>query len=235
MRHAGAASRRIRRLKLHLTVSPKETCLMNANVLPRGSHRQNRASSPLLALVGACAASVFLCAEASAWQTNVSGTAGGGMFNATAVDGAGNVVAAGYTTNTDTGGDFTVAKLDGTSGTELWRYSFSFAAGVGPYSDTALAVALDRSGHVIAAGTIWYYNASSGRPIKWSEMLVVKLNGTNGAEVWRQAISAPTGNDADPTGLENAAFSVNIDAADNIVVAGALDYGPIVIKLDANG
>src|SRR5439155_5353860 len=63
--------------------------------------------------------------EVWAWQTDISGTAGGGVFNASVVDGCGNVVAAGATTNTDTGNDFTVVKLDGTSGAELWRQVIS--------------------------------------------------------------------------------------------------------------
>ena len=71
---------------------------------------------------------VLCCAEAWAWQTNVSGTAGGGQFNATVVDAAGNVVAAGVTNNTGTGDNFTVAKFDGASGAELWRQFFGFGS-----------------------------------------------------------------------------------------------------------
>ena len=84
--------------------------------------------------------------EVWAWQTDISGTAGGGVFNASVVDGCGNVVAAGATTNTDTGNDFTVVKLDGTSGAELWR---QVIPGGG-----ANAVTVDEDGNVVAAGAI---------------------------------------------------------------------------------
>ena len=56
------------------------------------------------------------------------------------------MVAAGATTNTDTGNDFTVVKLDGTSGAELWR---QVIPGGG-----ANAVTVDEDGNVVAAGAI---------------------------------------------------------------------------------
>ena len=201
---------------------------MHANVLPRGSYRQTRARSPLLALVGACVL-VFLCAEAWAWQTNVSGTAGGGVFNATAVDGAGNVVAAGYITNTDTGNDFTVVKVDGASGAELWRHVISIGTSTGYYSDKALAVAVDGAGNVVAAGMIMHTSPTSRA--KWSDILVVKMDRASGAELWRQVLTG-TSNDQDPTDWEDVAYAVAIDGAGNVVVGGRIMYTAVVVKLE---
>ncbi|TAJ82068.1 hypothetical protein EPO44_17615, partial [bacterium] len=65
----------------------------------------------------------LLYSDAWAWQVKINGTAtnsNDGAFAAT-VDGAGNVVAAGFTENIGTGSDFTVIKFDGVSGAELWR------------------------------------------------------------------------------------------------------------------
>jgi hypothetical protein len=65
---------------------------------------------------------VFFSSGVWAWQTNISGTpVGSSSLDAVVVDGAGNVVAAGFTDNAGTGWDFTVVKFDGSSGAELWR------------------------------------------------------------------------------------------------------------------
>jgi hypothetical protein len=190
-----------------------------------------RINNPLLALLATCGL-VFLSAEAWAWQTNISGTAGGGTFNAVAVDEAGNVVAAGSTTNTDTGGDFTVVKFDGASGAEVWRYVITGNATRTP--DVANAVAIDGAGNVVAAGVIFTtcLGANCG-PL--SDFIVVKLDGATGVELWRQIID-DSYTDMDPTGVEDVAYAVSLDGAGNVVAAGALGYSSIVPKLDgANG
>jgi Big-like domain-containing protein len=194
-----------------------------------------RMKQSLITLVVACGL-IVLGAEAWAWQTNVSGTATGGVFNATALDGAGNVVAAGSITNTDTGNDFIVVKFDGASGAELWRYVISGAARTGGYSDVANAVAVDGAGNVVAAGVIWrecssvHFNCGP-----MSDFLVVKLDGATGAELWRQNIENSI-DDSDPSGVEDVANALAIDGAGDVVAAGALGYVSIVVKLDgANG
>src|SRR5262245_21501949 len=54
------------------------------------------------------------------WKQNINGTANDfDLATAVAVDGAGNVAAAGSTYNTGTNGDFTVIKFDGSSGAVL--------------------------------------------------------------------------------------------------------------------
>lgn len=185
---------------------------------------------PLLALLVAYGL-IFFCAgaESWAWQSNVSGTAVGGQFNATAVDAAGNVVAAGVTNNTDTGNDFTVVKFDGATGAELWRQVISGGSGTGLVSDVANAVAIDGAGNVVAAGVIWHTSPTSRA--KWSDMLVVKLEKTSGAELWRQVITGSF-NDQDPLEVEDVANAVAIDGVGNVVVGGRINYTSAVLKLD---
>ena len=81
---------------------------MLTNVLPveRGSHREARPRSSLLALV-LVVGLILVGAEAWAWQTTLSGT-GSGAFYAAAVDSAGNVIAAGATAP-----DFTLPYQEG--------------------------------------------------------------------------------------------------------------------------
>ena len=65
--------------------------------------------------------------EARAWETHVPSTVpgGGDEARAVAIDGARNVVAVGVTQNPANvaapSRDFTVAKLSGSNGTQLWR------------------------------------------------------------------------------------------------------------------
>src|SRR5207253_6796718 len=92
----------------------RSSMLTNALPVERGSHREARPRSSLLALA-LVVGLLLVGAEAWAWQTSLSDT-GSGAFRAAAVDSAGNVIASGAT-----GGDFTVVKLDGATGTELWR------------------------------------------------------------------------------------------------------------------
>lgn len=158
----------------------------------------------LLPLVVACGL-VFLGAEVWAWQTNISGTAGGGVVNAAAVDGAGNVVAAGSTNNTGTGDDFTVVKLDRASGAELWRQTLP-VAGPGQGDDTAYTVAVDGDGNVVAAGSIFRAGSGDG-------FTVVKLDGASGAELWRIVL----GNECC-----SSAEAVAVDGAGNVVAAGVI-------------
>jgi outer membrane protein assembly factor BamB len=119
------------------------------------------------------------------------------------MDSQGNVVTAGSTVNMVTGFDMTVAKLDGTSGQELWRTEITGDLD-GP--DRALSVAVDADKNVIAAGWIT-------RVVTLADFFVVKLDGTNGDELWRREINGiGNGNDI--------ANRVTVDAAGDVVVAG---------------
>ena len=73
------------------------------------------------------------------------------MAHAVSLDFAGDVNVAGYLRNNMTEDDFTVIKLDGTSGAEQWRKTIN---GTSNGVDRALAVAVDLNGNVVAADHI---------------------------------------------------------------------------------
>ena len=78
------------------------------------------------------------------WRQVINGTANGeDQALAVAVGGAGNVIAAGFTTNSGTGSDFTVIKFNGADGAELWRQVINGTANAG---DQALAVTVGGCG-----------------------------------------------------------------------------------------
>ena len=73
----------------------------------------------LLMLIWACGLAL-LSSAAWAWQTNINGAANGiDWALAVTVDGAGNVLAAGYTQNTGTVTDFAAVKLRGEDGSHF--------------------------------------------------------------------------------------------------------------------
>jgi outer membrane protein assembly factor BamB len=111
----------------------------------------------------------LLAGEGHAWQVHVNGTFPGGYNwgKAVALDGAGNIIAGGETSNlTFVPPDFTVAKLSPLDGAEIWR--FVIAGGGG-----ALDVAVDGAGNVLAGGGLG------------SDGAVVKVDGATGTELWR--------------------------------------------------
>jgi hypothetical protein len=143
--------------------------------------------------------------------------------NAVTLDGAGNVVAAGVTNSGCVVGwdcelvfgDFTVIKLSGVDGTELWRQvigSASNSYGSATYG-SANAVAVDRAGNVVAAG------ASSS---SLGDFTVVKYNGATGAELWRRVLtgSVPIGDCGD------SARAVTVDGEGNVVASGFICNAP---------
>lgn len=139
------------------------------------------------------------------WRQTINGTANGfDSANTVAVDAAGDVVAAGFLGNTGTGGDFSVIKFHGGTGTELWRRSITDGRAA---FDSATAVVVDADGDVIVAGVL--ASASTG-----DNFAVLKFDGGSGAELWRQAIYG--------TAFGGAAQAVALDAAGDVVAAGAL-------------
>ena len=141
--------------------------------------------------------------------------------HAVGMDAAGNVVAAGFTTNTGTSRDFTLIKFDGATGAELWRQVIN---GTANGFDEADAITINASGDVVAAGHT--ENADI-----FGDFIVVKFDGATGAELWRQEINR-AGNGFD------SANAVTVDAAGHVVVAGEIstigDFFVefIVVKLD---
>ena len=144
------------------------------------------------------------------WRQVLPGTAStvssSDAAHAVSVDSAGNVVAAGATTNTGTSQDVTVIKLDGASGAELWR---QVIAATGDGRDVANAVSVDSAGNVVAAGRL-------SPDFRTSDFLVIKLDGASGVQLWRQALR---GSGSLPINFSDAR-AVTVDAAGNVVAAG---------------
>src|SRR5512145_3272066 len=86
---------------------------------------------------------------AGAWRREFRGTdtAVDAGAHAVVLDGAGDVIAAGELTNLGTGPAFTVAKLDGATGGQLWRTEIN---GPATSFSRATAVTVDAAGDVIA-------------------------------------------------------------------------------------
>jgi len=97
---------------------------------------------------------------------------------AVALDQSGDIVSAGSTNNAQTDEDFTVVKLGSADGHEVWR---TVIDGTGHGLDRAFAITTDPAGDIVAVGDTT--NAAFGEDI-----LVVKLTGTDGREVWRRVI-----------------------------------------------
>ena len=147
---------------------------------------------------------------------------------AIAVDAAGDVIAAGMTQNYFSGHDFTVVKLAGANGAELWTQAIRGTVAGG--EDQARAVTVDRNGDVVAAG--FTQNSATSY-----DLTVAKLAGATGASLWQRAIhgsGAPSGSE-----LERAA-AVVVDSAGNVMVAGTTQNSGIlffdftVIKLNGS-
>jgi outer membrane protein assembly factor BamB len=134
------------------------------------------------------------------WKTTIDGLSSS-VDEATwvAVDGSGDVFAAGLVFDLIDGPSFLVVKLSGSTGTEIW--SESLGTGVG------LALAVDGAGDVIAAGTL-----VSGL---YSDFVVVKLAGSDGNEEWRATIDG-SGGEGDQ------ALSVAVDNAGDVFAVGFL-------------
>jgi cysteine-rich repeat protein len=150
---------------------------------------------------------------AEVWRHTVDGgfkveDSGSGI----AIDGEGNIAVAGLTNEYDTiprylsTGDFTVLKLSGATGDEIWRYSLA-NNGRG-----ARAVAFDSSGNVVAVGSV-----EEGGTYNFLEFFTIaKLAKDTGAELWHQEL-----NDGFP---ESAGFGVATGETGDVFAVGA--HGP---------
>ena len=159
------------------------------------------------------------------WGKVISGTGVNSDSEALAatVDAAGDVVAAGFIQNS-TGHDFTVVKLAGGTGVEIWRQVLN---GTANGDDQARAVAVDRSGNVVAAG--FSENTSSS-----FDFTVIKFAGTSGVPLWERVLHGT----AAPSGSKfEAALAVAVDPKGDVVAAGSTQnvgtfFDFTVVKLD---
>ena len=143
---------------------------------------------------------------AELWRQEINGAANGlDRALAITVDGAGNVLAAGFVVNSGATSDFTVIKFDGANGNELWRQSLN---GSSSASDEARAIRVDSADNVIAAG----FMSNSGG---FRDFTVIKFDGTSGSELWRQSING-TANASDE------ARDIATDNAGNVIAVGGI-------------
>jgi len=154
---------------------------------------------------------------AELWRRTITGTTSGGVDQAVAiaVDGGGDVVAAGFTQNGSTGIDLTVVKLSGADGTPRWPAPVKVSGTGAESDDEATAVAVDGDGDVVAAGLLQHADAD-GNPVP--DFVVVKLRGTDGAEGWRKIVGGSM-----TDGSFNQAFAVATDPGDNVLAGGRIE------------
>ena len=141
----------------------------------------------------------------------------------------GDVVAAGQLPPTSFS-DFTVLRLAGADGAERWRYvingSWQAVDGTSISWDVGTSVVVGADGAVFATG--WTQKAAEefGSNL---DLVVVKLSGVTGEEIWRQDVAGPR--DSDDRGSK-----VVLDGSGNAIVVGGIGlnsdrpYG--LVKLD---
>jgi hypothetical protein len=155
------------------------------------------------------------------WRRIINCARGAGLHDevaAIALDAAGDVIAAGTTCGTLTtwpsSPEFTVVKLDGTSGAERWRHVISTNS-----MGIAAAVTVDAAGNVVVTGSTVSLQPGSGeaaRPTPLTQrfdFIVVKLNGDSGVERWRRVVTSQFGG-------KGHGRAVVVDGAGDVVAAG---------------
>lgn len=150
------------------------------------------------------------------WSKRLSGTMLGGQDEGFALALlAGDVVVAGKIQNQSTSRDFTVIRLSGTTGEEVWSSRY-LPTGLSRSGDVAYAVGIDQQGDVLAAG-------QRGDAQDGTNLTVAKIAGDSGQERWRKELQS-----SQPGGTNNAMSLVfDLDEGNtgnsSIVVAGTLE------------
>ena len=158
-------------------------------------------SARLLAHAVLGVALLVICQPAGAWEffvDNIPNSNGEGRD--VAVDAAGDVLAVGRIL------DLTVAKLSGTSGQEIWRRTVPGTLGV-PGRPNAIAAA--QNGDALVVGSVT--NLAT-----FEDFVVARLDGTNGAEIWRRDLHGTAGSG-------DQGFDVTLDGSGDVVAAGRTD------------
>jgi hypothetical protein len=148
--------------------------------------------------------------------------------SAVAVDGAGNVIVAGYTDGTisgqtQAGGRDAFVRKFSPAGVELWTRQFG-----SPNSDEASAVAVDGTGNIIVAGCteVPDYSLSIAGQTEFSTLpgqtppgpsdAFVRKFSPAGVELWTSQFGSPASDEA---------LAVAVDRSGNIMVAGVVGGG----------
>lgn len=137
---------------------------------------------------------VFVKLAAATGQSQWLVSRDDGIVQTLVVDGAGDVIAAGRID-----GDLAVVKVAGSNGFEQWSLAVDGALGEDDKGIGALA--LDASDDVIAAG----------RFLTRADLVVLKIGGGSGQELWRQVIGSPRTDEA---------MGVAVDGAGDVLASG---------------
>jgi cysteine-rich repeat protein len=144
----------------------------------------------------------------TAWRTDVAGDPVAADLGRAVAVGGGHVVVAGRMVTTAGGQDFAVVALDAATGAEAWRYVVDGSATGAADLDDAFGVAVDAAGEVIAVGRV-------SDAVSDADLVVAKLAGASGAELWRTTVKGGNNNDDD-------AQAVALDAAGDALVVGSV-------------
>ncbi len=142
------------------------------------------------------------------WSTQYDGAAQGhDQARALAVDGNGDVIVTGTSTNANAHIDYYTVKYSGLDGASLWEVRHNSSA---DGDDQPEAVTVDHSGNVVVTG---YSYENFG-----AEYYTAKYAGTNGTLLWQKAYGWPTNENQ---GIRvSFAEAVAVDDQDNVVVTG---------------
>ncbi|CAM9835282.1 unnamed protein product [Scytosiphon promiscuus] len=186
----------------------------------RSSSIQNADGGNILALAVDSGGSTFFVGWASGkldgatgdiiWDTDSHGSTGPYQLHACTVDSDDNVVAAGVAGGSTADAGF-AAKIDGDDGDTIWTWQDE----TNDFDEVLLGVAVDAEGDAYAAGGEGVSDVA-GVQIGNSSV-VVKLDGSNGREVWRYSGGPATGG--------SIFNSVAVDDATDTVIAAGVTGG----------
>jgi hypothetical protein len=145
------------------------------------------------------------------WRHSIDGTVASSVAHAVAFDSLGNVIASGLTQNSGSLHDFTVLKLAGASGNEMWRMDLTGLLAFGVDYSTDLRI--DAADNVIAAGRFADFATSY-------DLAVVKLDGATGSEAWREQVRGGLSD-----GGFGEAYALTLGEHGDAVAAGVLTRG----------
>ena len=131
--------------------------------------------------------------------------------SALAVDGNGNVVVAGFSSN-GTNNDFYTAKYSGADGTLIWENRY---AGAANGNDSATAMVVDENGNVVVTGFSSSFEQNSGYyPAVTNDFYTAKYAAADGVLLWERRYNGPADGDDVPKAMA-------VDAGGNVVVTGS--------------
>ena len=148
------------------------------------------------------------------WRTRIDGDDNSDdEVAAVAIDLNGDVLAAGIIDSVATQEDYAVVKLSGATGAELWRQAVEGGGTGDPTMEKATDVAVDSTGDVAAIGDLDYLGREQ-------DLVVIKFDGTSGAEQWRQEI------DGEMLASRDGGFEIEFDQNDDVIAGGRIENGP---------